>query len=141
MSPLIEKLSAQHRELVALLNAVTERGVSSPEGRKLLLSARDALLAHLALEDKEMYPALAAAARTRPALRSTLDQFAADMDVVSAMAVEFFQRFGDDARPVDSFQFAREQGKFMAALRARIRKEEVVLYPEYETLGRVPSKP
>lgn len=134
MSPLVEKLTAQHRDLLATLDKMTEQGIASPAGRNTLFGARDALLAHLALEDREFYPRLRKAAQAKAALQSTLNVFASDLEGITQTAIAFFKRYGDASAAGDSLDFARDLGRLMAALRTRIRKEETLLYPEYDAL-------
>jgi len=58
MSILIEELKKEHSEIIATLNEVKELGILSKEGQDKLMSLEVSLLAHLGIEDDQLYPAL-----------------------------------------------------------------------------------
>lgn len=58
MSVLVERLKREHTVIVDVLNKVKEIGINSKEGQGKLLSIKNALLAHLKVEDEQLYPTL-----------------------------------------------------------------------------------
>lgn len=131
MSVLITELKRQHAALVDCLNGVQTLGIGSRAGQEKLMSAKTLLLAHLKKEDDKLYPALRTAAAADADLKRTLDALGKEMVDLAAAAMQFFERWANGG---SSLEFAREFGKLVAALLARIRKEESTLYPAYERL-------
>lgn len=131
MSVLIDALKQDHVVLVETLNKIKSLGITSEEGQKLLLAAKGALLAHLAKEDKELYPILMKAAETDASLKSTLDLYAKDMDEISKAALEFFHKYSDGGT---GLEFAKDLGRLFGSLATRVRKEESTLYVKYNEL-------
>ena len=113
--------------------AVNRLGISTNEGKSKLLAAKQGLLAHLKKEDDQLYPVLNEAAEQDPDLRRTLDTFAKDMKVVSGGALEFFAKYAGGG---SGLEFARDFGRLYAVLGSRVRREESVLYAEYDKLRR-----
>lgn len=132
MSDLIDKLKKEHNILVEALDSMTRLGVTSKEGQEKLYSAKEALLAHLSLEDKELYPALRRAAESDDSVRSTLDIFAKDMEEISKTALSFFSKYSQGG---DSLEFAKELGRLIGALKNRIGREEDILYAQFDKLA------
>jgi len=85
MSKLVEDLKKDHTALVKLLDEIKVLGTASPEGKNKLQQVKTGLLAHLAKEDKELYPVLKKAAEKDAKLKSLLDLFAKDMDGISKL--------------------------------------------------------
>lgn len=108
VSPLIKELKAEHAKLVKILTKVKEMGPSE-EGMTLLTSAKAALLAHLGKEDAKLYPALRAAAETDPKVKQTLSIFGADMEQISAVALEFFAKY-EKGIATSEYEFSRDFG-------------------------------
>jgi iron-sulfur cluster repair protein YtfE (RIC family) len=133
MSTLIEGLKKDHASVVEVLNEVKEHGIGSKTGRDHLLSARAALLAHLKVEDEQLYPVLREEAEANDALKRTLDLFARDMETVSKQALGFFEKYSSGG---SGLEFAKDYGRLHAALGQRMSREEKILYPEYEKLNR-----
>ena len=132
MSNLIEELKREHAVIAKILNEVSKSGISSAEGRQKLLDAKEGFLAHLKKEDVQLYPVLKKAAENNPALRQTLDIFAKDMAGISTAAINFFGKY---AHGGSGMEFARDIGALFTTLKSRIRKEEDVLYKEYDKLN------
>lgn len=132
MSDLIDKLKKEHNILVEALDSMTRLGVTSKEGQEKLYSAKEALLAHLNLEDKELYPVLRKAAESDDSVRSTLDIFAKDMEEISKTALSFFSKYSQGG---DSLEFAKELGRLIGALKNRIGREEDILYAQFDKLA------
>ncbi len=131
MSDLVDSLKKEHNILVEALDSMMKLGVTTKEGQEKLYSAKEALLAHLSLEDKELYPVLRRAAESDDSVRSTLDIFAKDMEEISKTALSFFAKY---AQGGDSLEFAKELGRLLAALRNRIGREEDILYKQFDKL-------
>jgi len=131
MSDLVDRLKKEHTILVEALDSMTGLGVTSKDGQAKLYSAKEALLAHLSLEDTELYPVLRRAAEADNAVRHTLDVFAKDMEEISKTALSFFGKYSQGG---DSLEFAKELGRLLGALKNRIGKEEGVLYALYDKL-------
>ena len=131
MSRLIDELKQDHVVLVETLNKIKSLGIASEEGQKTLLAAKGALLAHLAKEDKELYPTLNKAAETDADLKSTLDFYAKDMDKISKEALAFFGKYAGGG---SGMEFAKDLGKLFGDLGARVRKEESTIYNKYNEL-------
>ena len=131
MSDLVSRLKKEHNILVEALDSMMKLGVTTKEGQEKLYSAKEALLAHLSLEDKELYPVLKKAAESDDSVKSTLDIFAKDMEEISKTALSFFGKYSQGG---DSLEFAKELGRLLAALRNRIGREEDVLYAQYDKL-------
>ncbi len=131
MSTLIEELRKEHAEIGEALARVKELGIVSKEAQDLLLSAKEGLLAHLKKEDERLYPVLQKKSKNNDRLKFTLDMFAKDMNSVSKSALEFFDKYANGG---DDMEFSVDFGAFLARLKGRIRKEETIIYAEYEKL-------
>jgi len=132
MSPLVSKLKNEHALLVQTLADVQKLGIGTAEGKAKLMAAKTALLAHLNLEDSQLYPTLRRAAEADGALKTTLDIFARDMDGISKAALGFFDKYANGG---SGTEFGKDYGLLHAALAQRIRKEENTLYPEYDRIS------
>lgn len=133
MSVLVEKLKRDHVAISDILNQVKEMGISSKEGLGKLLSVKTALLAHLKAEDEQLYPALKKEAEKNDGLKRTLDLFAREMETISREALSFLDKYMSGG---SGLEFARDFGRLCANLGQRIRKEESILYSEYDKLSR-----
>ncbi len=129
MSVLIEELKKGHSEIVAILNEVKELGILSKEGQAKLLSAKAHLLRHLNKEDEQLYPVLRKKAEKNKNLKNALDLFAIDMENVSSVVQEFFDKY---SRGVSGKELQKEFENLCEALDKRISNEEDILYDEYE---------
>jgi iron-sulfur cluster repair protein YtfE (RIC family) len=133
MSALIEELKKDHSEIVATLNEVKKLGILSKEGQTKLLSVKESLLAHLRKEDGQLYPALKKGAEHNKVLKNTLDLFAMDMENVSRVVLEFYDKYSEGSL---GEEFEREFEKLFASINSRIRNEEEALYDEYEYMNK-----
>lgn len=131
MSRLIEELKGEHRAIVDLLDKVREIGIGSPAGQQKLLTAKEGLLAHLKKEDEKLYPVLEKAGKSDENLKHTMDLFAKDMATISQAAMDFFQKYSEGG---SGLEFAKDYGRLFITLGGRIKKEEDILYREYEKL-------
>lgn len=132
MSRLIEELKTDHSALVSMLNKVKELGISSVNGQKILVQSKETLLTHLNKEDRDLYPVLRKAAENDKNLRGVIDLFAKDMEIVSKAALDFFNKYSVGRTGIE---FAIDYGRFLGDLKIRMKKEEVILYPEYERIN------
>ncbi len=132
MSVLIEELKKDHSEIVAILNEVKELGILLKEGQAKLLSAKTHLLTHLNKEDEQLYPVLRKKAEKNKHLKNALDLFAIDMENVSSVVQEFFDKF---SRGVSGKELQKEFENLCEALDKRISNEEDILYEECEMMN------
>ncbi len=129
MSVLIEELKKDHSEIVATLNEVKKLGILSKEGQTKLLSVKENLLAHLNKEDQQLYPVLIKKAENIMHLNTALDLCAIDMENVSRVVQEFFDKY---SRGVSGKELQKEFENLFVALDKRVSNEEDILYDEYD---------
>lgn len=132
MSQLIVELKKEHAAIANILGEASKLGITSKEGQLKLMDAKKGLLAHLKKEDDQLYPALKRAAQNDKNLELTLDVYAKDMDGISKAAIAFFANY---AQGGSGIEFAKDIGGLFSTLKSRIRKEEDVLYKEYDRLN------
>ena len=132
MSILIKQFEKEHQAIVDAFNQVKELGIGRKEGQDRLRAAKAGLLAHLKKEDQKLYPVLHKEAASNPALKRTLEIFAKDMDQVSQAALAFFDKYENGG---EGLEFARDFGRLFSVLASRIRKEESLLYKEYDKIA------
>ncbi len=132
MTVLIEELKKEHSEIVAVLNEVKELGILSKEGQAKLLSVKEHLLIHLKKEDEQLYPVLKKEAEHNKSLKNALDLCAIDMENVSRVVLEFFDKY---SRGVLGKELQREFENLCEALGKRMTNEEDVLYEEYDMMN------
>ncbi len=131
MSALIDEFKKDHSEIIDTLKEIKELGVLSEEGQAKLISAKESLLEHLKKEDERLYPVLRKEAEHNEKLKELLDVFAVDMENVSKVVMEFFDKYSEEV--VDSAVTGAFEELF-AAFRNRIRNEEDILYEEHEKI-------
>lgn len=132
MSKLIEELKKGHAEILDTLSCVKDFGITTKEGREKLLSSKISLLKNLNTEDEQLYPVLRKAAQNNEILKSKLDLFAKDMEEISKKAIQFFEKYANGG---SGSEFATEFGILYATIEMRIKKEEEILFKEYEKLN------
>ncbi len=130
MSALIDELKEEHSEIVAVLNEVKELGILSKEGQTKLMTVKARLLTHLKKEDEQLYPVLKKEAENNKQLERTLDLCAMDMENVTRVVLEFFDKYFRGEIPDKELQ--KEFKNFSVAFSKRIRNEEDILYYEGE---------
>ena len=133
MTILIEELKKEHSEIVAALNEVKKLGILSKEGQGKFMSVQTSLLAHLEMEDDQLYPALRKEAEHNKNLKNTLDLFEMDMENVSTIVREFFDKYSEE---LSGKELPEDFENLLAALNKRISNEEVSLYEEYEYMNK-----
>ena len=131
VSELIERLRREHRALIAKMTEAREKDFQTQEGRAAMAAVRKLMAAHLATEDRDLYPLLWKAAREDRRLASLLEIFATEMDAVYQQAMEFFDALEQGRITPDT---PRAFGALWARVQTRIQNEENFLYPEYERL-------
>ncbi|MGR3303564.1 MAG: hemerythrin domain-containing protein [Candidatus Scalindua sp.] len=129
MTILIEELKKEHSEIVAALNEVKKLGILSKEGQDKLMSVQTSLLAHLEMEDDQLYPVLRKEAEHNKNLKNTLDLFEMDMENVSTIVREFFDKYSEE---FSGKELSEDFENLLTALNKRISNEEDSLYEEYE---------
>ena len=131
MSALIEEFKREHSEIMAILAEVKEHGIFSREGQAKLMSVRASLLEHLWNENERLYPVLWKEAEHNNDLKKVLDVFAVDMENVSRIVQEFFDKY---LRDVLGKEVLEEFESLFVALCNRIKNEEDILYDEYDKI-------
>ena len=132
MSALIEELRREHSKILAILSEVEELDILSKEGQSKIMSVKTILLEHLKKEDVKFYPVLYKAVEHNNSLKNILDLFAMDMENVSRVALEFFDKY---SRGVLGKELQEEFERLIVALRNRIQNEEDILYLEHERMN------
>lgn len=132
MTQLIEEFKAEHTQISDLLLQAQQHGIDNPSAKKLILSAKKMLLAHLNKEDRYLYPVLRKAAENNPTLQSTLTDYALDMDKISLEVMAFFDLYEDGNNNEENFQL--DCNRIIQELSKRIMKEEAVLYYTYDEI-------
>ena len=132
MSILIEELKKEHSGIIATLNEVKKLGILSKEGQDKLISVQTSLLAHLEMEDDQLYPILRKQAENNKDLKNTLDLFEMDMENVSTIVQEFFDKYSEE---FSGEKLQEDFEKLFASLSKRISNEEAALYEEYEYMN------
>jgi hypothetical protein len=132
MTALIEEFKREHSKIIAALNEVEELGILSKEGQAKLMSAKESLLEHFWNENERLYPVLWKEAAHNNSLKNVLDLFAIEMEDVSKVVQQFFNKFHEGTVDRD---FPYEFEAFFAAISKRIKNEEEILYGEYEIMN------
>ncbi len=132
MSALIEELRREHSEILAILSEVEGLGILSREGQAKLVSVKAILLEHLKKEDVKFYPVLYKVVKHSNSLKNVLDLFEMDMENVSRVVLEFFDKY---SRGVSGNELQEEFERLIVALRNRIKNEEDILYLEHERMN------
>ncbi|WP_299725886.1 hemerythrin domain-containing protein [uncultured Endozoicomonas sp.] len=132
MSQLIQEFKNEHLQISDLLVQASAIGVENPQAKDLLFSAKKLLLAHLNKEDQHLYPVLREAAEKDDSLRSTLTDYALDMDKISTDVMAFFSLYESGENTAANFQ--SDCKNILTALSKRIAKEEAVLYKTYDKI-------
>lgn len=132
MQQLVETLKTQHRELERRMRTLDERTeAADAEGARAALGAlSECLMAHLALEDRQLYPGLTAVGEEAlgAGRKALAESFAANMRRISDGLVSFLQ----SSERADAATLSREWRRIRSILESRIESEERVLYPLYE---------
>jgi hypothetical protein len=95
------------------------------------MSIKASLLEHLWNENERIYPVLWKEAEHNKDLKELLDLFAIEMEGVTKIVQQFFNKFHEGT--IDK-SFPHEFEAFFAAISKRIKNEEEILYDEYEKI-------
>ena len=123
---LIERLTSEHNALREALEQINQHRISQPEGREILFNTKAMLVAHLALEDKELYPALDLLA----ANKTLASSFRQEMQGITVSVLDFFKKYENGIE--DGLAFARDFGHIKTMLVQRMIREETRLYPAFQ---------
>lgn len=139
MEKLVERLHAQHRaigEIAADISRYLATG-DVVAASAALRHLRTAVVAHLELEDAQLYPALEKAARetNAPVPARVALTYVKNMEGVSAALRAFFDHYAakDGEEDVALDELRRDWDLVARMLLDRIESEEAQLYPLYET--------
>lgn len=132
----IQTLVGQHKQLLELVTAI---GGLNPEKDAAVIASKlgtmgTALTGHLALEDKELYPALRAAAEKPGAplsLKTSVKSFFDEMEGLKPTVVGFLAKWTVATIGAKPAEFRAEFGSLTRTLGARITSEESRLYTLY----------
>lgn len=134
MPDLIATLHVQHLEIRRLATQVSDASASGDVAtlRSGLDALGTALLAHLAIEDAQLYPALTEAAeRTKLEMPAKIARtYAMNMETISVALRAFLDRY---SRGLDLVDFRRDWVLVAQLLTDRIESEEATLYPLYRS--------
>jgi len=125
-STLVPSLLHEHARMREQLEEVRRSGIASGEGQQKLRQVRHLIVEHLRREDAELYPALRECADTQ----KLANDYANEMQELSREILAFFDGMEGER---DNLVFARGFGHLMGTLNKRWTREEVRLYPAYDT--------
>ena len=123
---LIDTLKHDHEQIFKLLDESHTLGITTEAGRCKLRQVRATVTAHLKREDLKLYPEMRKHAETR----ALGDTYADEMRSISAETLQLFDSLERGDAGVD---FARQTGRVISHLRQRMTREEVRLYPAFQT--------
>ncbi|MGO4326102.1 hemerythrin domain-containing protein [Cupriavidus sp. 2TAF22] len=124
MTSLIDTMLDEHQRIFAMLDELHALGIGSDAGKKKLVELRQLVVAHLAREDRRLYPPMHRHAQTQPIAQ----EYEAEMHVISREVLAFFDSYRQGG---DKLEFARALGRTVSRLRARMTREEIRLYPAF----------
>lgn len=134
MGNLVATLRHHHAEILEIVRAITAAVAagSSPEIRTNVDRLRTALLAHLALEDSQLYPELTKAGEEsgRELSARIAKTYERNMETISVALKAFLEQYDGDFEPAD---FSRDWQLVSQMLSDRIASEEATLYPLYQS--------
>ena len=128
MEGLIEELKSEHREMLSILKKTMKLGVTSKEGQTLLFSFKSLFLGHIEKEAK-IYVLLKEASKKNDNIKLTIEVFVPQME---DMRDDVFSFFKDKQSGDYSLNFAKAFGRIFADIGVLIRREENILYREFE---------
>ncbi len=126
----VSELKHQH-DAIARVAAKLEQAVSAESLPQAVGALRwqlaRLLMAHLALEDRILYPAMQRA--TDPETRATVARFSTEMGGLADSFPAYMRDWSDDRIASQWQDFCSATRSILAALRARVEQENSVLYP------------
>ncbi len=128
MEGLIDELKREHKEMLGILKKTMKLGVTTEEGQTLLFSFKDLFLDHMEKEEK-VYTILKEASKNNDNIKLTLEVFVPQMQDMKKDILSFFNnnKCGDY-----SLDFAEAFGRILADMGVLIRREENILYREFQ---------
>ncbi|HEY9900268.1 MAG TPA: hemerythrin domain-containing protein [Pantanalinema sp.] len=138
MSLQITTLITQHKHMLELVTAISGM---SPEKDAAAIATKlgslgQALTAHLATEDRDLYPALRAAAEKPGAplsLKTSVKTFFEEMEGIKPKVVSFLGKWNAGTIAAQPAAFRSEFGALTHVLGTRISNEEARLYNLYSS--------
>ncbi|GGB17921.1 hypothetical protein GCM10011380_04330 [Sphingomonas metalli] len=128
-------LSAEHRALMdlaaELLGAIGQDRAEPERIARIRWNMTRELLAHLAKEDKLLYPSLKTGQDPRASAMAT--RFAAEMGDLADSYRAYIANWSAERMAREWIAFGMETRRIMQALGKRIEREESVLYPMIPT--------
>jgi hypothetical protein len=135
MGNLVETLETQHRlleRIVVQIEAAIEDGNAGAVGEQLK-QLHGAFAAHVALENRDFYPAFELAKDVKADSRNIARLFSTNMRLIAEGLGMFLKRYLD--RPIELERFEREWRPVAQTLAQRIASEEKTLHPLFERLS------
>ncbi len=131
---MIEKFKREHYEIIKALAEIKELGALTKDGNDKLMSVKETLHEHLKEEDEKLYLYFHKAAEQNKKLKKLLELFADDLENVSKVVTEFFDKY---SKGVLDTIFMEEFENLYAAFYERMMYEEYRLYDEFEELNKL----
>ncbi len=132
MLVLIDQLIKEHFKILADLTEANNLGIITEKGQSKLFSAKSDLLEHLKNEDEHLYPVLRKEAENNKNLEIILNTFSNEMEDISISIMKFIDKYSNGV--LDS-QYIVSYESIFATLSARIKKEESIIFAEYEKIN------
>jgi hemerythrin-like domain-containing protein len=133
---LVMQLKKEHVEIMHSFESI-KSGVSKGESGDSdlvneLRELKNILVAHLDLEDKMLYPALAGSAEEEA--KKLGEEYSEEMIGISKVALAFFGKYMSEmiSDLVASSEFRKELDSIIQAVMKRVDAEEKVLFPIYD---------
>jgi|APSaa5957512535_1039671.scaffolds.fasta_scaffold115678_2 hemerythrin-like domain-containing protein len=132
---LIPQLKQEHVEIIRTFNSIKTGVSNGKSGDEELLNdlkeLKNTLVAHLGLEDKLLYPALAKSKVTEA--KELGEKFSDEMAEISKVALAFFGKYMSETISdlLQSSEFRKELNGIIQAVTKRIDAEEDILFPAY----------
>jgi len=127
---LIRELTQEHARILNSLMAMDELGIGTQEGLTALRRARQELISHMNKEEMLIYEPLRTKSASNQALRRTVQIFTQDIPSLTREVLGFFEKY--EAGEADS-AYADNYSAMIAQLKTRIRREETILFKEYQS--------
>jgi hypothetical protein len=131
MPDLIDTLESQHRQIVQHLETIRASGFRRDVAVQELKLAKALILAHLGLEERELYKPMLA----HPEAQKVAQPFKDKMAAVTTEVMAFFTSYDLDKTKDVGLEFSKDLGRLLHVLGSRVRQEETQLYPAYRRCG------
>ncbi|MFQ5575112.1 MAG: hemerythrin domain-containing protein [Terriglobia bacterium] len=126
---LIKELKEEHLEIVETLTRVEQLGISPTDAQRKLVVAKDMIVSHVEKEDKFFYPVLIEAVTGDRMMGRLVDMLSQGMQDISEYVFGFFTSYADGGAGIE---FIVAFGELFALVKSRVRREEEILFPEFE---------